>query len=64
MSARPTRVRRAPLAPWRFVLVATAIIVAALVAVPAANPVFNGADLGVLIALAIFIAAFTTSGRD
>ena len=53
-----------PLAPWRFVLVVTALILAALCANPAANPVFNGADLAVLISLAIFAAAFSIPGKD
>lgn len=56
--------RVGPLAPWRFVLVATAITLAGLVSVPAANPVFNGADLAVLFSLAVFAAAFIIPGKD
>ena len=49
-----------PLAPWRFVLIAVAIGTAIVCGPPAAYPVtgFNGADMGVLISLAIFVAAF------
>ncbi|PMC04130.1 hypothetical protein CJ226_08980 [Microbacterium sp. UMB0228] len=48
-----------PLAPWRLVLVLVAIGTGAACAPPAADPAtgFNGADLGVLISLAIFVAA-------
>lgn len=59
----PTR-RRLPLAPWRFVLIATAILIAIPCGIAAAAPVWNGADLAVLICLAIFVAAFTIPGRD
>lgn len=60
---RPQPACRRPLAPWRFVLAATALIVAAPVGIAAAAPVWNGADLAVLIVLAMFVAAFTP-GRD
>ncbi|MBN7792397.1 hypothetical protein [Microbacterium esteraromaticum] len=56
--------KTAPLAPWRVMFIAAALVVAAICGIPAANPVFNGADLGVFIALALFIAAFTYPGRD
>lgn len=57
--------RRAwPLAPWRFVLVATAILLAIPCGIAAAAPVINGGDLAVLICLAIFVAAFTLPGKD
>ncbi|UUE19352.1 hypothetical protein [Microbacterium sp. J1-1] len=52
-----------PLAPWRWVLLLTGIGLAATCGIPAAAPVWNGADLAVLISLAIFVAAFTP-GRD
>lgn len=52
-----------PLAPWRWVLLLTGLGLAATCGVPAAAPEFNGADLAVLISLAIFVAAFTP-GRD
>lgn len=49
-----------PLAPWRMVLVVVALLGAAVCGPPAADPNtgFNGADLGVLISLATFAAAF------
>ncbi|MGU3424002.1 hypothetical protein ACLBWV_03630 [Microbacterium paraoxydans] len=55
-----TRRRFWPLAPWRLMLVLVAIGCAAVCGPPAADPAtgFNGADLGVLISLAIFVAAF------
>ena len=52
-----------PLAPWRWVLLAVAIFLAATCGPAAAAPVWNGADLAVLISLAILVAAFTP-GRD
>lgn len=52
-----------PLAPWRWVLLLTGLGLAITCGVPAADPVWNGADLAVLISLAIFVAAFTP-GRD
>ncbi|WP_270366171.1 hypothetical protein [Microbacterium algeriense] len=52
-----------PLAPWRWVLLLTGLALAAVCGIPAADPVVNGADLGVFISLAIFVAAFTP-GRD
>jgi hypothetical protein len=48
-----------PLAPWRWVLLLTAIGLAIPCGIAAAAPVWNGADLAVLIILAIFVAAFT-----
>lgn len=59
----PERRTMWPLAPWRWVLLLTGLALAAVCGVPAADPVINGADLGVLISLAIFVAAFTP-GRD
>lgn len=49
-----------PLAPWRMTLVVVALFGAAVCGPPAADPGtgFNGADLGVLISLATFAAAF------
>jgi hypothetical protein len=49
-----------PLAPWRMVLVVVALLTAAVCGPPAADPTtgINGADLGVLISLATFVAAF------
>lgn len=49
-----------PLAPWRMALVVVALLGAAVCGPPAADPStgFNGADLGVLISLATFAAAF------
>ena len=49
-----------PLAPWRMTLVVVALLGAAVCGPPAADPStgFNGADLGVLISLATFAAAF------
>lgn len=58
------RRRTWPLAPWRFVLVATAILLAIPCGIAAAAPVWNGADLSILICLAIFVAAFTLPGKD
>ncbi|GAT73592.1 hypothetical protein MHM582_2086 [Microbacterium sp. HM58-2] len=52
-----------PLAPWRWVLVFTGLGLAGTCGVASANPAWNGADLGVLISLAIFVAAFTP-GKD
>lgn len=52
-----------PLAPWRWVSLLTGLGLAATCGVPAASPEFNGADLAVLISLAIFVTAFTP-GRD
>lgn len=54
-----------PLAPWRRVLILCGISLAIFCAIPAITPlddgahVFNGADLGVLLSLAMFVAAFT-----
>ncbi|WP_146114330.1 hypothetical protein [Microbacterium sp. MYb72] len=59
----PERRSLLPLAPWRWVLLLTGLALAATCGIPAAAPVWNGADLGVLISLAIFVAAFTP-GRD
>ncbi|KDA05548.1 hypothetical protein DC31_13730 [Microbacterium sp. CH12i] len=53
-----------PLEPWRFVLVATAILLAIPCGIAAAAPVWNGADLAVLICLAIFVAAFTIRSKE
>lgn len=54
-----------PLAPWRMALVVVALLGAAVCGPPAADPNtgFNGADLGVLISLAIFAGAFVFPGR-
>lgn len=52
-----------PLAPWRLMLIGVALITAAPVGIFAANPVWNGADLAVLIVLAIFASAFVLPGR-
>lgn len=50
-------------APWRWVLLLTALGLAMPCGIAAAAPVWNGADLAVLIILAIFVAAFTP-GKD
>lgn len=55
--------RRRPIAPWRFVIAATAVLLAIPVGIYAAAPVRNGADLAVLMVLAMFVAAFTP-GRN
>lgn len=49
-----------PLAPWRLMLVLVALGTAAVCGPAAADPAtgINGADLGVLISLATFVAAF------
>ncbi|UPL13047.1 hypothetical protein [Microbacterium galbinum] len=52
-----------PLAPWRWVLLAVAIFLAATCGPPAADPAVNAADLLVFISLGVFVAAFTP-GRD
>lgn len=52
-----------PLAPWRWVALAISIGLAITCGIPAAAPVWNGADLAVLISLAMLVAAFTP-GRD
>ncbi len=61
----PLPVRRSiwPLAPWRAIVLLMAIFFAVVCGIPAAEPVWNGADLGVLISLAMFVAAFTP-GRN
>lgn len=56
--------RRLPLAPWRFILAATAVLLAIPVGIAAAAPVWNGADLAVLMVLAMFVAAFALPGKD
>ncbi|MFB7843597.1 hypothetical protein [Microbacterium sp. NPDC056052] len=53
----PSPVLRA-VAPWRIALFTVALIIAAPVGIAAAAPVWNGADLAVLIVLAMFVAAF------
>lgn len=55
-----------PLAPWRMVLVVVALLGAAVCGPPAAvaSTGFNGADLGVVISLGIFIAAFARGGKS
>ncbi|PRB01803.1 hypothetical protein CQ047_18265 [Microbacterium sp. MYb72] len=54
-----------PLEPWRMAFVVVALLGAAVCGPPAADPStgFNGADLGVLISLAILVAAFIP-GKD
>ncbi|WEK60538.1 MAG: hypothetical protein P0Y60_14655 [Candidatus Microbacterium colombiense] len=53
-----------PLAPWRWVLIFTSIGIAIPCGIAAAAPPsFNGAELGILICLVIFVAAFTP-GKD
>lgn len=49
-----------PLSPGRMAAVVAALIMAAICGPPAADPTtgVNGADLGVLISLATFVAAF------
>ncbi len=55
--------RRRGIAPWRFVLAASAVLVAIPVGIYAAEPVWNGADLAVLIVLGMFVTA-ATPGRS
>ncbi|WP_136056305.1 hypothetical protein [Microbacterium sp. K24] len=52
-----------PLAPWRMTLIAVAIFIAIPCGIAAAQPPINGAELGCLISLAMFVAAFTP-GKD
>lgn len=52
-----------PLAPWRLILIGVALITAPPVGIFAADPAWNGADLAVLIVLAIFASAFVLPGR-
>ncbi|MFT4156515.1 MAG: hypothetical protein QM630_01080 [Microbacterium sp.] len=51
------------LGPWRWGMLLTGLGLAVTCGVPAAAPVWNGADLGVLISLAAFVAAFIP-GKD
>lgn len=55
-----------PLAPWRMALVVVALLGAVVCGPPAADPStgFDGADLGVVISLGIFIAAFVRGGKS
>lgn len=53
-----------PLAPWRFVLIATAIAIAIPCGIAAAAPPINGAELGCGIAIVTFLAALFTPGKD
>jgi hypothetical protein len=55
-----------PLAPWRMALVVVALLGAAVCGPPAAAPAtgFNGADLGVLLSLGTFVAAFVRGGKS
>lgn len=59
----PARRSAWPLAPWRAIVLLVALAFAVLCGPPAAAPIWNGADLGVLIALVLFVAAFTP-GRN
>lgn len=52
-----------PVEPWRFILLAAALIAAAFCGPAAASPGFNGADLGVLLSLTAFAAAFTIRSK-
>jgi hypothetical protein len=52
-----------PLAPWRWLLLLSAILLAAFCGPAAPAPGINGAELGLLISLGVFVAAFTP-GRD
>lgn len=52
------------LAPWRFMLLALGLLLVVPCGIAAAAPVWNGADLAVLICLAIMVAAFTIPGKD
>ena len=52
-----------PLAPWRWVLLLSALLLAALCGPAAAAPGINGAELGLLISFGAFVATFTP-GRD
>lgn len=59
----PVRRSIFPLAPWRMVLIGTALITAVPCGIAAAAPAWNGADLACLIILGVFVAAFTP-GKD
>ncbi|MCK2031234.1 hypothetical protein [Microbacterium galbinum] len=48
-----------PLAPWRWVLLALALLLAITCGPAAADPAVNTADLLVFLGLAIFVATFT-----
>lgn len=53
-----------PFEPWRFVLVATAVLLAVPCGIAAAAPVWNGGDLAVLMCLAMFAAAFAIPSKE
>lgn len=55
----PARRSIFPLAPWRMVVIGCALITAVPCGIAAAAPIWNGADLAVLIILGAFVAAFT-----
>lgn len=46
------------LAPWRFLLLALGLLLVIPCGIAAAAPVWNGADLGVILCLAMFVAAW------
>ncbi len=52
-----------PLTPWRWALLAIALLIAITCGPAAADPAVNMADLLVFISLGVFVAAFTP-GRD
>ncbi|MDR6142073.1 hypothetical protein QE375_001627 [Microbacterium foliorum] len=57
-SVLPTSRTFWPLAPWRTILLVVALMFAMVCGIAAAEPVWNGADLGVGIAILLFVAAF------
>lgn len=52
-----------PLEPWRFLLLVAVIIAAIPCGIAAASPIWNGADLAVLICLAAFVGVLRIPGR-
>ncbi|WP_295014840.1 hypothetical protein [uncultured Microbacterium sp.] len=52
------RTPRLPFAPWRFLAIATILLVMIPCGIEAAAPVWNGADLTVILLLASFVSVF------
>lgn len=53
-----------PFEPWRFVLVATALLLVMPCGVAAAAPGISGAELACAICLAMFVAAFAIPSKE